>query len=167
MGRPPKPTAIKRLEGNPGNRKLNDDEPQFSSADLTAPVGLDETAKAEWNRLAPELRKLGLLTITSERTLFNLCMAWSNIVECEMKVAEEGMWITVGIFNKKGEQIGTREMESPASVKLGFLRTQHKQLLNEFGGNPSSAAKVVAKKPETLSIRDSIRASLKVVAAGK
>jgi len=41
-GRPPKPTAIKELEGNPGKRKLNRDEPKFTtlSEELLCPTRL-------------------------------------------------------------------------------------------------------------------------------
>lgn len=41
-GRKPKPTAVKERQGNPGKRKLNKDEPQFSEFD-----GLSMTEEVE------------------------------------------------------------------------------------------------------------------------
>ena len=47
-GRKPKPTAIKKLEGNPGKRKLNTKEPIPAKGMPNCP-----------ERLMPELRKSG------------------------------------------------------------------------------------------------------------
>lgn len=42
-GRPPKPTRLKILAGNPGKRELNPDEPDpVLLEDLTAPEWLDD-----------------------------------------------------------------------------------------------------------------------------
>ena len=50
-GPAPKPTAIKRLEGNPGKRKLNEAEPTLTVGVPECPDYLDEVAKREWGRL--------------------------------------------------------------------------------------------------------------------
>ena len=49
-GRKPKPTAVKERQGNPGKRKLNKDEPQFSEFDehTPPPDDLDENGKTMW-----------------------------------------------------------------------------------------------------------------------
>jgi len=58
-----KPTAIKILEGNPGKRPLNLNEPKPLQIAPECPDWLLDEAKKEWKRLAPELERLGLLTI--------------------------------------------------------------------------------------------------------
>ena len=47
-GRTPKPTAIKQLEGNPGKRQLNTNEPKPKQKAPTCPKWLDDEAKKEW-----------------------------------------------------------------------------------------------------------------------
>jgi phage terminase small subunit len=43
-GPAPKPTAIKRLEGNPGKRKLNEMEPKMTVGVPECPDHLDDVA---------------------------------------------------------------------------------------------------------------------------
>ena len=57
-GRKPKPTAIKRLEGNPGKRPLNIYEPKPLKKAPTCPDWLDEEAKREWRRLAKTMEAM-------------------------------------------------------------------------------------------------------------
>ena len=54
-GRKPKPTALKKLEGNPGKRPLNELEPMPQVTMLRCPNWLEPEAKKEWRRLAPVL----------------------------------------------------------------------------------------------------------------
>ena len=48
-GRKPKPTALKKLEGNPGKRKLNTKEPVPGKGMPDCPKWLLPVAKEEWN----------------------------------------------------------------------------------------------------------------------
>ena len=61
-GRPPKPTAVKELEGNPGKRPLNKNEPKPKQTAPKCPSWLEPDAKKEWRRLSKELESMGLLT---------------------------------------------------------------------------------------------------------
>ena len=47
-GRKPKPTAVKKLEGNPGKRKLNTKEPNPGKGMPDCPAWLLPEAKTEW-----------------------------------------------------------------------------------------------------------------------
>ena len=49
-GRKPKPTAVKKLEGNPGKRKLNTKEPVPAKGMPACPDWLMPEAKKEWER---------------------------------------------------------------------------------------------------------------------
>jgi P27 family predicted phage terminase small subunit len=77
-GRPPKPTALKVLEGNPGKRKVNENEPQPAKPEsLAPPPWLDEFGLEAWEQLAPELARLGMLTVL-DMPLFALsCQLYS------------------------------------------------------------------------------------------
>ena len=61
-GRKPKPTAIKKLEGNPGKRKLNTKEPIPAKGMPECPEWLLPEAKREWERLADLMNQMGVLT---------------------------------------------------------------------------------------------------------
>ena len=61
-GRKPKPTALKKLEGNPGKRKLNTKEPIPAKGMPNCPEWLLPEAKKEWERLADLMNQIGVLT---------------------------------------------------------------------------------------------------------
>lgn len=61
-GPAPKPTELKRLQGNPGKRRLNDSEPRPVATLPRCPSHLTGEAKAEWRRVARGLYEAGLLT---------------------------------------------------------------------------------------------------------
>jgi len=62
-GRPPKPTALKILEGNPGCRPLNENEPKPEIGMPEKPEWLkDDRALKLWEDLSGFLLPLGLLT---------------------------------------------------------------------------------------------------------
>lgn len=73
-GPPPKPTAIKRLEGNPGKHRLNENEPQ-PSIGCEPPWYLTKGAKEEWQRAYPELESMGLLTVVDQHSFGCYCTA--------------------------------------------------------------------------------------------
>ena len=73
----PKPTALKILQGNPGRRPLNKREPKPKKS-LRCPAGLSPRARTEWRRLAPELFRLGLLTM-ADQVIFAMYCETSSV----------------------------------------------------------------------------------------
>ena len=63
-GRKPLPTALKVLEGDrgKGRRPLNTDEPTPPQNNIECPDWLMPEAQQEWERLAPSLMAMGILT---------------------------------------------------------------------------------------------------------
>lgn len=94
-GRKPKPTAQKKLEGNPGQRKLNDHEPEYPPASEEPPAELvaDAAAIAEWLRLVPLLKKSHAITQADRSLLISLCQQWSRYLDANGKVQIAGMVI--------------------------------------------------------------------------
>ena len=63
-----KPTAIRLLTGNPGKGPINDADPQpLPVVNLTPPSWLDRYGKQAWKDHAPELDRMGLLTMALYR----------------------------------------------------------------------------------------------------
>lgn len=73
-----KPTALKVLEGNPGKRPLNQNEPKPKPIAPKCPSWLDREAKKLWKQLADQLEKLGLLTEVDGPMFAALCAAYSR-----------------------------------------------------------------------------------------
>jgi P27 family predicted phage terminase small subunit len=92
-GRKPKPTSQKRLEGNPGGRKLNEHEPEMPAAseDLPPELVADAVAMAEWSRLVPLLKKSHTVTQGDRGLLLALCQQWSRYLDANAKVTVAGM----------------------------------------------------------------------------
>jgi phage terminase small subunit len=93
FGRPPKPTRIKVLTGNPGKRPLNYDEPRLELMIPECPAALGPTAKEEWDRLAGELDKLRILTALDRSALAAYCNAYGLWVEAVEAIGKYGSMV--------------------------------------------------------------------------
>ena len=89
-GRPPKPTAIKVLEGNPGKRPLNKNEPKPKPIAPKCPSWLEPDAKKEWKRLSKELEAMGLLTQVDMAVFAGYCQAYARWKEAEEFISKHG-----------------------------------------------------------------------------
>ena len=89
-GRPPVPTHLKLLRGNPGKRPINMNEPQPDVvADVPdAPPFLAQYACDEWYRIAEELQRLHLLTAFDLNPLAAYCQAYARWRMAEEALAE-------------------------------------------------------------------------------
>ena len=57
-----KPTALKILQGNPGRRPINMNEPKPGLPNMEPPFPLRRIAKKLWDKYVPILAKLGVIT---------------------------------------------------------------------------------------------------------
>lgn len=79
MANPPKPTALKLIEGNKGKRALNKREPDPDYLiDLAAPEWLPPGAAAVWDEIAPKLRAACVLTVIDVPILCKGCVAFAQ-----------------------------------------------------------------------------------------
>lgn len=90
-GRPPTPTALKLLRGNPGKRPINTREPQLPAADASfdrPPPELagNRRARAEWRRVAPLMRACGLVSEAERTALTALCLEWAAYLEAQREL---------------------------------------------------------------------------------
>jgi P27 family predicted phage terminase small subunit len=90
-GRKPKPTAIRRAEGNPGKRGYNVDEPLPPDGLPDCPPHLGMEAQLEWDRLAETLWRMGVLTTVDRAALAAYCQSWGRWVEAEEKLKSTPM----------------------------------------------------------------------------
>jgi len=145
-GRRPLPTAVKKLRGNAGKRKLNDAEPKPKPGDPEMPEGLSAAAAAEWRSIAPELRQLGVLTKIDGKALAAYCHAFARWMEAEVEIRRLGIVVMEPIFN--GERfLGCKYKKNPAVTISETAQKIMKAFLVEFGMTPSSRSRVRIEKP--------------------
>ena len=89
-GRKPKPTAIKKLEGNPGKRKLNTKEPIPAKGMPNCPEWLMPEAKKEWERLADLMNQMGVLTEVDMAAFAAYCQSYARWKEAQEHITSEG-----------------------------------------------------------------------------
>lgn len=85
-GRKPKPTHLKIISGNPGKRKLNEDEPKPDLSLPMPPPHLSDDAKVEWGRVSEELYRIGLLSDIDRSALAAYCQAYGRWAQAERAI---------------------------------------------------------------------------------
>lgn len=138
-GPAPKPTALKKLAGNPGGRPLNEAEPNPQRRKMHPPAALSEKAKAEWRRLAPQLYQLGLLTVADRAALAAYCQAWADWTEALQELEKSGKILTT--------DKGYSYLNPWYSVKVNAETAMHK-FGALFGLDPADRSKVHAQPAE-------------------
>src|SRR4051812_47324961 len=89
-GPQPQPTALKIERGNPGQRRLNHDEPELATATAKPPTGLRGRARREWIRLADELISKGVLTVGDMHAFEEYCRLVGEVDEYERMIQKKG-----------------------------------------------------------------------------
>ena len=140
-GPKPKPTNFKKLTGNPGKRALPKDEPRPKRADKlpSAPRHLDRVAKKEWRRIGSILHAAGVLTDADLTALAAYCATYSLWIDAQMQIQKHGVLIKA--------QSGF-PMQSPYLQISNKAMGEMRKWLVEFGGTPSSRARVAVEKPK-------------------
>lgn len=134
-GRPLKPSALKLIQGNPGKRRLNPNEPKPVTAVPTCPAHLSPTAKAEWKRLARQLEVLGIISQLDRAAFAAYCQSYGRWVEAERKLAE-----TPTLIKLPSGYIQPSLWLGIASKQLELM---HKYM-TDLGLSPSSRSRVSA-----------------------
>jgi P27 family predicted phage terminase small subunit len=138
-GRRPTPTHLKVLRGNPGKRRLNQNEPRPNVERPSCPPDLSKVARKEWRRIVPILEELQIVARLDRAALSAYCESWARWREAERKIAETSLVIKT----KNGNVI-----ENPYySIAKRERELMHKFLI-EFGMTPSSRAKLSVRPRE-------------------
>ncbi|WP_348266421.1 phage terminase small subunit P27 family [Edaphobacter sp. DSM 109919] len=148
MGRKTKPTALKKLQGNPGRRALNDSEPQFSGTPK-CPAWLDKDAKTEWKRVTRALAALKMLTAVDQAALAGYCKSYSTWKQAELLTTKHGIVLSEPILSKTGEVIGQRMKRNPATTIASDSLKSLARYGSLFGFDPSSRARLHISPNET------------------
>jgi P27 family predicted phage terminase small subunit len=93
LGRKPKSTFQKKIEGNPGKRPMNEDEPEAVEGLPECPAHVTGEAKAEWERTGAQLIKEGRMALVYKAVFAAYCVSWGRWVEAEQEIQKFGMVI--------------------------------------------------------------------------
>ena len=139
-GRKPKPTAIKQLEGNPGRRPLNNNEPKPDKKAPRCPAWLEEEAKKEWKRMSKILEQLGLLTEMDMAAFAGYCQAFARWKEAEEFISQHGTIIrTPNGYLQQVPQVSIAQTNLKIMLKF----------CEQFGLTPSARSRIAAgENPE-------------------
>ena len=136
-GPQPKPTAIKRLEGNPGKRKLNDREPD-PTLGCTPPEWLPPGARTEWERVYPELSSLGLVTVVDQAALACWCIAVDTLARASrvLEPSDNDSMPEIQITDKDYECVSGAELMRRQAMK------DIRAFCQEFGFSPAARSRI-------------------------
>lgn len=138
-GRRPKPTALKEIQGNPGKRPLNKNEPKPKGTP-TCPSHLDPEGKKEWRRISKELSAIGLLTSVDRAALAAYCAAYSRWAEAEQKIQQHGLVVKAPSgYPIQNPYVGI------ANTAMDHLR----KFATEFGLTPASRTRLSVEPQKT------------------
>jgi P27 family predicted phage terminase small subunit len=131
-GPAPKPTSLRILEGNPSKRPLPKSEPK-PAVGATCPDWLPAEAKAEWQRVAPELERMGLLTKVDSTALAAYCAAYARWRAAEEAIAVHGLtFLTESGYAAQRPEVGI------ANKAMADIRA----FCKEFGLTPSARGRM-------------------------
>lgn len=146
-GRKPKPNELKKLEGNPGRRPINEAAPVFAEIGERPPVDfeavMDKRALEEWDRMIPNLRGLGIITTVDASLLVNYCITASVAMQAALDIQKHGL-----TYENETREGGIALRKNPAVDIFNQAAATCKTLMAEMGLTPSARSKLVVSKPE-------------------
>lgn len=135
-GRKPKPRALKIVQGNPGKRALNKDEPRPDRAVPPPPKHLPTRTKRVWRAVAAELDAMGVLTAADAMGLELLVYAYE-----EYRRARDVADVEGSTYRTEGPA-GTMFRARPEVAIGADAWRRCRAMLAEFGLTPSSRTRI-------------------------
>jgi P27 family predicted phage terminase small subunit len=135
-GRKNKPTALKLIQGNPGNRPINEEEPQPPKVfDPDPPDHFTNVEKAKWRALTRQLSACRVLTELDLDALEMYVTHWCTMNTALRDISERGKLLQ----SPRGGPVWN---PSWAEYKQAAKIVQ--SLMSEFGMTPASRTGIVA-----------------------
>jgi P27 family predicted phage terminase small subunit len=138
-GRRPKPTRLKLLEGNPGGRPINKNEPEPERGIPAIPEWLKAfpVAVDEWERESEILDGMGVMTLAEAGTLAMRCYLASQIQEMALEIKDEGRVAYTSRMDSLGNEIMDAKA-NPKCIQLKNIITEYRQIGSLLGLDPAS-----------------------------
>ena len=144
-GRKPTPTAIKKLEGNPGKRPLNEKEPMPVKKAPSCPKWLDKEAKREGKRLASKLELMGVLTEVDMAAFAGYCQSYARWKENEEFISKNGSLVRT--------PSGYWQQVPQVSIAQQYLK-QMGRYAEQFGLTPAARSRIISDTVKSSGVVD-------------
>jgi P27 family predicted phage terminase small subunit len=136
------------IQGNAGKRPLNGAEPQPPREIPPPPEHMTADGRLAWDRLAPMLGQMGVLTTADAIALERLCGCYGEVRRLQTILEIEG-----GTYETKTVSGDFMIRARPERAMLGDADRRLRGYLIEFGLTPAARSKVRAEgggKPDPL-----------------
>lgn len=146
-GRPPTPTNLHILRGNPSKKALNKDPQPTRPNEIPAPplpIALEPYAAEEWSLVAAELWRLGLYTVCDKGALCAYCFAyaeWRHAAEIihDLRANDPKMR---GLLVKGRD--GAQAVQNPLAYMARKAASDMVRYASEFGFTPAARSRIAA-----------------------
>jgi P27 family predicted phage terminase small subunit len=147
-GRKPAPTHLKLVRGNPGKRRLNKAEPAPERVMPSPPPELSADARLEWDRVAGELHRIGVLSGIDRAALAAYCQAYGRWVVAERAIAKmaERDPLTEGLMIKT---TNGNAVQNPLVGTANKAMADVVHYAAEFGMTPSARSRITGQSGES------------------
>lgn len=144
-GPKPEPATVKEAKGKPGRRPVGSDPVDVVAADATlaridAPDWLSEAGREVWNRLAPRLVSLKLLSPTDTETFGRYCKNFARWLKMQKRLDELGEIYEIETAS------GVVRRADPAFLIGDRLERQLVSAEAMFGLNPAERQRIFAAR---------------------
>lgn len=133
------PTHLALLSGQRADR-INTNAPEPSDTDVACPGWLTDDARAVWAQFAPDLIRKKVITSWDVEEFGAWCDAAARRRRAVAAIADEGEIVELSVFNKNGEETGTRRAKNPWLLVLTDADIQLRSYGTRFGMTPSDRA---------------------------
>jgi P27 family predicted phage terminase small subunit len=137
-GPKPEPSSLKRAKGNPGKRKLNDDEPLPPSGEIVPPRWMSKGARGVWDSTAPICIAMKTLTTADVLAFARHCENIARDLDIRKLLGRVGY--TCESKSAKGDVVSINKR--PELGELLQLQGIIAAGDDRFGLNPSSRSKI-------------------------
>jgi hypothetical protein len=148
-GPAPKPTAVRRIEGNPSRRPFPKNEPQYALALPSKPRKMSAPARVVWDELVSEMAAASVLRRVDARALWQLCED-----EAILSSAYSGLWKMARAIkgeakaqgkDLKADEVWVLLMQKAGRMAFNSLNNISARVIierREFGLTPSSRSRI-------------------------
>lgn len=140
MGRKRKPTALSLIDGNPGKRPLNQEEPKPARVySPPAPDDFDDNERAKWDEVSGKLARCKVLTELDLDALEIYCREWCAMQAALSDIADRG---------KLMQSPSGGVMWNPSWSQYKHSQQVCRSIMAEFGMTPSTRSSLQASADE-------------------
>ena len=147
-GRPPKPTSLKLLQGNPGKRPIDKSEPKPRPLAPKPPAWIPGEAKKIWKDLSKKLEPLSLFTEIDYLEMQSICIAAAQLKEAQLVLQDKGLVMEIERHDKDGNYLSSYFQQRPEVSIVHKSMQIINALSGKFGLSPADRVGLGVKPQE-------------------